>query len=146
MFLSTESDGKVVYIDEKGQVSRTDFGGFGPDHFFFYEDFDGNDHHDFIFVDRNRMVVFDRFKKVITEQQFAEVITRSPVLFSWAGRKYLGVILEAAGELQVYDHQGRCFQDRYMEGAVPFAVGSIEPGKLNLVTGKGSKVISYQLN
>ena len=146
LFLTTDKNGNVVYLDIDGGVSRTDFGPFDPQHFFFYDDFDGDDHHDFIYVDRNRMVVFDRFKSVIAEQNFAEVITRQPVLFSWAGRQYLGVVLDAVKEIQVFDYQGRRFQEHFIEGDMPFATGSLEQGRLNLVTGKGNRVLNYQLN
>ena len=146
LFLSTNRQGKVVYVDEKGAVSMTDFGDFSPDHFFFYEDFNGDDHNDFIFVDRNRMIVYDRFKKVIMEQQLAEVVTREPVLFSWAGRKYLGIVLDAAGEIHVFDHQGRRFQDLYLSGNIPFVTGTLEEGHLSLITGKDRHVLNFQLN
>jgi hypothetical protein len=146
LFLTTDKNGKVVYINLDGGVSRTDFGTFDPSHFFFYADFDGDDHHDFIYVDRNRMVVFDRFKAVIAEHSLAEVVTRQPVLFSWAGRQYIGVALDAVKEIQVFDHQGRRFQEHFIEGDLPFATGSLESGRLNLVTGKGTRVLNYQLN
>ncbi len=146
LFLTTDNSGKVVYLNLDGGVSRTDFGTFDPSHFFFYADFDGDDHHDFIYVDRNRMVVFDRFKSVIAEQTFAEVITRPPVLFSWAGRQYIGVVLDAVKEIQVFDHQGRRFQEHFIEGDLPFTIGSVEQGRLNLITGKGKRVLNYQLN
>lgn len=146
LFLTTDSNGKVIYIEEKGRVNRTDFGTFDPGHYFFYEDFDGDDHHDFIFIDRNRIVVFDRFKKLITEQHITEVVTRTPVLFSWAGRRYIGVVLDAVGEIQVYDYQGRRFREQFLEGGLPFATGYLDEGRLNLITGKGSKVLNYQLN
>ncbi len=145
LFITTDQEGKLVYLTEEGKVSRTGFGSFGPEHFFFYEDLDGDDHHDFIFLDRNRMVVFDRFKKVILDQDFAEVITRRPVIFSWAGRKYIAVVLDALGEIQLYDHRGRRFGDLRIEGTVPCAAGTLEQGKLNLITGKDSFVSSYQL-
>jgi hypothetical protein len=145
VFITTDRKGNLVYISEKGTVSRTDFGTFSPDHYFFYEDFDGDDHHDFVFIDRNRMVVFDRFKRVITEQSFAEVITQQPVAFSWAGRKYIGVVLDALGEIHIFDYRGRRFEDLHLEGAVPFAAGILEQGKLNLITGRESHVYSFQL-
>jgi len=146
IFLTTDRSGKVVYLDEKGNVNRTDFGEFDGDHYFFYEDFDGDDHMDFIFVNRNRIVVYDRLKNIIMQEQFPEVITQQPVLFTWAGRKYLGVILDAAAEIQIFDHQGRRFRDLYLEGTVPFVAGSLEQGKLNLITGKGNQVFNFQLN
>lgn len=146
LFLTSDNRGKIIYIDEKGKLSETDFGDFSPGHYFFYEDFNADDHQDFIYVDGNRMVVYDRFKKVILEHQFAEVVTRAPSVFAWAGRLYIGVLLEAAGEIHIFDHQGRRFQEQYLEGSLPFTVGSLEPGHLNLITAKGKELLNYRLN
>ena len=135
-----------IYINEKGRLNRTTFGEFSPDHHFFYEDFDSDDHMAFIYIDQNRMVVYNRFKKIIAEQQFEEKISQPPVLFSWAGRLYIGVIFDVAGEIRIYDHQGRRFQDQYFQGNIPFVIGSLQNGHLNLITGKGSKILNFQLN
>lgn len=146
VFLTTDRKGKVVYIDEKGKVKRTDFGKFTEGHYFFYEDFDQDDHLDFIYIDENRMVVYNRFKKVIAEQHFEEKILHQPVLFNWSGRCYIGVIYDVAGEIRIFDQQGRRFQDHHIEGNVPFEIGSFENGNLNLITGKGKNIMNYQLN
>lgn len=145
-FLTSDTKGDVVYISEQGKINHTDFGKFSSDHHFFYADFNADDHQDFIFIDGNRMVVFNRFKKVILEQQFDEVITQDPVLFSLAGRVYVGVVLDVKGEILLFDHQGQRFQDQYLEGSMPFVVGNLDEGHLNLITAKGSTVLNYQLN
>jgi len=146
LFLTTNKDGKVIYVDEKGGLSRTTFSEFSPDHFFFYEDFDDDDHMDFLYIDQSRMVVYNRFKEIVAEQKFEEQITQPPVLFSWAGRFYMGIIFDGADEIRIYDYQGRRFQDQYILGNLPFVTGSLQNGHLNLITGKGSKVLNFQLN
>lgn len=146
VFLTTDEKGKVVYIDEKGKLKRTDFGDFSPDHYFFYEDFNQDDHNDFIFIDENSMQVYDRFKNLIVSNRFEEKIIYPPQMFTWAGRKYIGVVFPVAGEIRIFDHQGRRFTDRHIEGNIPFEAGSLENGKLNLITGMGAKVMNYQLN
>lgn len=146
VFITTDTKGKVVYINETGKIDRTAFGKYSPNHYFFYEDFDQDDHLDFMYLQENNLIVYNRFKKIISEHHFEEKIVQAPVLFKWAGRLYMGVIFDVAGEIRIYDFQGRRFQDQHINGNRPFVVGSLDNGSLNLITGKGRKVMNYELN
>ncbi len=141
-FITTNHKGQLVYIGSEGAVSRTSFGDFGESHFFDYLDFDKDDSRDFCFVDGNKFVVFDRFKKVILEHQFSELISYPPVLCRWGGSIFLGFVLPVAGEIQLFDHNGRRFSGQYFSGSQPFALGSMNNDNvLNLIVGEGDKLI-----
>lgn len=144
-FLTTNSRGAVVYVDEKGRTKKTVFGEFSPDHYFLYADFNGDDHHDFIFMDQDSLIVYNRFKKVVVNEKLNGYTGRHPVLFQWGGRTFLALQLEQSGEIRIYDYQGRRFQDQVLLGTVPFVLSSLEEGQLNLITGQGRQILKYRL-
>ena len=77
--LTTNKDGKLTYISGKGKIQYTDFGNFSPEHYFLYEDFNGDGIMDFIYIDGKKLTVFDRFKKVLFSYTFKSEIKRAPV-------------------------------------------------------------------
>ena len=147
IFITTDEKGKLVYITKTGKISRTVFGDFSKEHFFFYEDFSNNNSYDFIFFDINKLKAFDRFKKVIFEYEFPSDITIKPYYFKGKdGSGYLGVVLNETKEVFIFNKNGTVFTDRYISGETPFIVGSINNDeKLNLIIGSGNKVLNYLL-
>jgi hypothetical protein len=144
-FLTTDSRGTVVYVDEAGKTTQTRFGQFSPDHYFFYTDFDSDDHHDFIYLDQDSLMVYNRFKRVVLREKLEGNTGRHPVLFRWGGRTYLAVLLFPSGEIRIYDSGGRRFQDQLLQGSAPFIISSLEEGQLNLITGQDRQILKYRL-
>ena len=146
-FISTDQEGRLVYIGLDGQIQFTPFGNFPPDYFFAYRDADHNGSADFIFQNGNKLQIFDRFKKIIFENNFPEIINSEPMYYQSGGRLILGFLLPASGEIRLYTWQGRLFENRLLKGDTPFSIGSIQGDlKLNLVTGMGNRVINYSLS
>lgn len=146
-FITTDTDGKLVYVTENGKVDRTDFGEYSSEHFFLYEDITKDDSRDFIFVDQNKLHVFDRMKEPVLEFQFPEKITVQPVTFKASGDQWLiGVVAVEEGKIYLFNQNGQVYKDNSFTGNTPFAVGSINgDGKLNLVIGDGNKIVNYLL-
>jgi len=106
MMITTSKQGKLIYIPEKGKVKQTDFGDFSPNHFFIYNDFNGDSNYDFIFVDQKELIVYDRFKKVIVNYIFDHEIKQKPKIYTLSGRKILCVLDEEAEKLYLFNSDG----------------------------------------
>jgi len=146
LFLTTDEIGRLVYISSKGKVQYTDFGEFSSNHYFLYEDFDQNGSKDFIFVDGDKLIIFDRFKKVLLGQQLEGNISVTPNLFRHMGTTYLGLVLSDKNEIIVFDKTGRVYKDEIISGSIGFTPGSLNmDNKLNLITCKENKVKAYLL-
>lgn len=145
ILITTNSKGHLTYIDDNGRLQYTVFGDFAPDHYFLYEDFDNNGHRDFIFLDMNRLVIFDRFKKLIFEYTFPENITSAPKVFENSdGKKLIGVVLAGASKLYLFDSDGEATITSGLFAETPFTVGSLERnGILNLVAGADRIIYNY---
>lgn len=147
LFLTTDQQGKLVYIASSGKIKTTDFGSFSPEHFFLYEDFNGDDDRDFIFIDKNQLMVFNRFGEKILSAEFKQEITISPTLFrDHANHPYLAIVEDSISQVSIYDKNGPCFTGHAYFGSTACVAGEINTDeKTNLIIGADNKIYNYIL-
>ncbi len=145
ILLTSDKQGKLLYVSSAGQLSTTDFGQFSPEHFFLYEDFNQDGNTDFIYLDENDLLIFDRFKKDLFRYTFKNTIVTKPRFFNITKRKrLLGIVSEASREIYLIDKNGRMIISSGLTGETPFAVGSLhDSDEINLVTGVGNTLYNY---
>lgn len=147
LFLTSDKEGKLLYITADGALNRTDFGTYSEKHFFLYEDFNGDQDPDFIYLDGQELHVFDRFKKELFGHHFDVEITTKPVFFRISRNKRLfGVVSEKAREITLIDRKGNMIVNSGLVGETPFAVGSLHGDQeINLITGVGNALFNYAI-
>lgn len=147
LILTTNTSGKLVYISARGKLRFTNFGSFSPSHYFLYDDFNGNGAKDFIFVDHNKLKVFDRFKKLLFSYTFSEDIRVQPEFFSLGNRqKVLGIVASREKTIYLFDSKGNILISRGITGETPFTVGSLNNNReVNLITATGSTLYNYRI-
>ena len=145
VLITTNEKGCLTYIKANGKTASTVFGDFSPNHYFLYEDFDMNGTKDFIYLDKNKLSVFDRFKNKIFEYTFEEDVNTKPMIIPVSSREnYLGVILKKTKEIYLFDNKGNVVVSKGVTGEMPFNVGSLNNDKnLNLVVGSGNILYNY---
>ncbi len=146
LLLTTDTKGSVIYIPASGPVKRTRFETFSPEHFFLYEDFTGNGSRDFIFLDKNRLVVYNRFKKKLLDHTFSSNPGIKPEIFSTdGGKKILGVVCPEEYRIYLFDKDG-LLKNQQFKGQLPFSADRIrKSASLHaMITGSGSDFI-YQV-
>ena len=147
LFLTTDKEGKLLYITADGALNRTDFGSYSEKHFFLYEDFNGDQDPDFIYLDGQDLHVFDRFKKELFAHHFDVEIATKPVFFRISrNKRMLGVVSEKAREITLIDRKGNMIVNSGLVGETPFAVGSLHNDQeINLITGVGNALFNYAI-
>ncbi|MFA8449868.1 MAG: DUF3352 domain-containing protein [Bacteroidales bacterium] len=145
LFITTNSNGELVYLKSNGNTSTSSFGTYSPEHYFLYSDLDGKKGHDFIFIDKNRIVAFDRFKKKLFDVQFpVEKLFEPKICYLSNGKKYLGVISCDKQEVYLLDKKGNVYQGKGFEGDISFSMGYLDSKQTNhLLTSKGDKLYNY---
>ncbi|MFC2107649.1 DUF3352 domain-containing protein [Bacteroidota bacterium] len=145
IIISTDDEGKLVYIKKNGEVTRTKFGDYSKDHYFLYEDFDKKGGKDFIFLDDNKLVVFDRFKNIIMEHDFKHEMGSSPVIIPVSPTdNIIGVVSGNSNKIYLFDNQGNLLSTPDMLGQTQILVGSLlNDGQLNLIAGSGNTLYNY---
>ncbi len=147
IILTTNTSGKLVYITTSGNLRFTDFGNFSPDHYFLYDDFNGDGNKDFIFVDKNKLQVFDRFKKLLFSYTFDQNITVQPEFFSLGDRqKVLGIVVSKEKTIYLFDSKGNILINHGLTGETPFTVGSLNNNReVNIITATGNTLYNYRI-
>lgn len=147
ILLTTDINGHLIYIKASGRTDKTVFGDFSEDHYFLYHDLDKNGAEDFIFLDKNELIVFDRFKETMFTHSFKENISCKPQIIPVSYREnLLGVVSSADDKIFLFDDKGNIVYNAGLAGSTPFAIGSLNNDKdLNLLIGSGSTLYNYLL-
>ena len=145
--LTTDEKGNLVYITIDGKINKTSFGDFSKDHFFVYKDLSGNNVNDFIFLDKKKLIVFDRFKKISFSYEFKHDITIHPNFFKGKGnRNFLAVVSAKEEKVYIFDKNGLAFTDLGIKGTSEFITGSLNNDeRVNLIIGSNNKIMNYLL-
>lgn len=148
IILSTNTKGKLFYISTSGKLQYTDFGDFSTNHFFLYEDFNGDRQPDFIYVDGDKLFVFDRFKNILFDYQFESTISIKPEFFKLSNNnRVLGIVADQEKTIYLFDNKGNTLISKGLVGETPFNVGSLENSKeLNLLTATGKTLYNYRID
>lgn len=147
IILTTDKNGRLVYISKNGTIKKTDFGNFSPNHYFLYEDFNGNRNKDFIYVDSNKLKVINRFQDILFSYDFPSVINIKPVFFrlgKW--QNVLGIVDSKEKTVFLFDKKGNPLIGAGLVGENPFTVGSLNNnGEINLITSSGNTLFNYKI-
>lgn len=145
VILTSDEVGNLLYVASDGALARTDFGEFSTRHYFLYEDFNGDNDPDFIYVDGEELRIFDRFKNVLFSHSFDSEIHTKPVFFDIScNKRLLGIVSENAREIFLIDNKGNMIRNSGLVGETPFAVGSLHGNNdINLLTGVGNSLFNY---
>lgn len=145
LFLTSDKEGKLLYIGADGSMNKTDFGDYSKKHFFLYEDFNGDLDPDFVYLDQRELHVYDRFKNVLFAHQFDVDIVTKPVFFPITrNKRLLGIVSEKAREIYLIDRKGKMIVNSGLVGETSFAVGSLHNDQeINLITGVGNVLYNY---
>ena len=145
VILTSDDTGQLLYIANDGGLARTDFGTFSENHCFLYEDFNGDDNLDFIYLDDNKLHVFDRYKKELFSYEFDCEIKTKPVFYQLSrNKKILVFVSESAHEIYLLDMKGNMEVVSGLSGESGFAIGSLKGNnEVNLVWGNGNSLLNY---
>ena len=143
--LTTDETGQLLYVAFDGGLARTDFGTYSDKHCFLYEDFNGDQDPDFIYLDGKQLRVFDRFKKLLYSYDFDAEITEKPVFYRLSRNKWLlGLVSESAREVYLIDKNGNMTVSSGLIGGTSFAIGSKDGNNgVNLLSGEGNVLFNY---
>jgi len=147
-FLTTDHKGHLTYISANGKTDKTAFRDFSPSHFFIYDDFDKDGNNDFIFLDKNELYIYDRFKNLIFEYRFGNNIEIAPVVIPVSYKEnLLAIVSKDDNRIYLFNNKGRQVFGTGMVGETPVSIGSLNNNsELNLIVGSGNTLYNYLLN
>lgn len=142
---TTDIYGSVVYITSKGTTRKVSFGDYLPDHCFVSADFNMDKKVDFIFLDKNRITVYDQKHTLISEVPFPEEISLPPLVFTQVeGRTYLGFYSGQSGNIYLLSKDGHVQWVREIKSDRPFQIGFLDnKTTLHLIAAYENEIFNY---
>ena len=143
--LTTDNTGNLVFISSSGEVEKKTIARFSALHYFMYEDFNNDHSKEYIFLDNNKLSVFNTDMKPICSYTFPSEISTAPEFIKDAGSNgFIGVVSVKAKKIYLLG-QNCSLKDGFpLNGATPFVIESLNnDGSLNLLVGLERTVYNY---
>jgi hypothetical protein len=148
--VTTDTSGtiKMIYFD--GKVEELIIRKFTPNHYFDYQDLDGDGSKDFIFVDKNKLEVYKQNGGLYFEHSFNEPIVDPPIYFyfSYDDRK-IGIVSKTSNQIYLFNNDGKLYTGFPLKGSTKFTIGFFERGStsFNLIVGTNYNLLyNYSVN
>jgi hypothetical protein len=148
--VTTDRQGTIYYIYFDGQVKTQKIKEYSESHYFDYQDINSDDLKDLIFLENNKLEVYNGSGKEIFDRNFDTEISDPPIYFyfSYQDRK-IGLVSEEANEIYLLNSNGKLYEGFPLKGNTPFSIGYLDQPKrnFNLIVGnKYSFVFNYSVN
>jgi hypothetical protein len=143
--IASGRDGSVYYFYFSGRVDKLFDGELSRDHFFVAEDLDGDRSNEFVFIDGNRLLVYDRNKALIFSYLFENEIQDRPVIYEFsAGDKKIGVVDKTAGNIYLFNNDGSLYPGFPLKGSDLFSISAFPEleDRFNLIVGNINNFLS----
>ncbi|MCF8335276.1 MAG: VCBS repeat-containing protein [Bacteroidales bacterium] len=130
--VTTDVTGTVYYIYFDGEVETTELNTFSPDHHFQYRDMDGDGFKDLIFMDNNKLEVYQSKNNKLFEYSFEGDISYSPIYFYFSDNdRKLGVVSKQKNQIYLLNSNGEMHRGFPLKGNAPFSIGYLDQENKN---------------
>jgi len=111
---------------------------FSGDHYFEYQDLDGDGRREYIFVDQAELKVFNPDKSRAFSYSFKSPVNQSPVIYQFSsGNRKIGLVSGEKNQIFLFNNDGSLYQGFPLRGSTPFSIGVFNSAtsKFNLIVG-----------
>jgi WD40 repeat protein len=139
--LTADKDGELIFISSLGEIEKKNTGKYSPQHYFLYNDKSNK----YIFLDKNKLSIFDENLKQIGSYSFPSDMDGIPVIYNEAGIKDF-ICAVSLKTQKVYLLKSTCkLKEGFpLTGTTLIVIGSLNnDGSLNLLVGSGSNLYNY---
>ncbi len=143
---TTDSTGKVHLIYFDGSVKTKEIHQFTPEHFFEYDDLNGDGLFEYIYVDQKKLEVYNEDKSTMYINEFPEVLRDPPIIFTFsATEKKIGIVSQNNNEIYLFNSDGSMFSGFPYTGGSQFSIAYFN-NNFNLFVGSGqNSIYSYKI-
>ncbi|PLX07227.1 MAG: hypothetical protein C0596_11965 [Marinilabiliales bacterium] len=149
-FVTTDENGTVRFFYSNEKQDSLDLGEFSKDHYFVLKDVDSDGSADYVFLDNNRLEVYNKQKKLMMAYDFEAEPTSEPVFYSFPRNQIkIGVVCSSVSKIYLINSDGSLFDGFPLYGLTPFSIGYLnsESNKFNLIVGGQENLLyNYEVN
>ncbi len=146
----TDTQGNIYYLYFDGRVEQKSIQPFSANHFFEVQDITSDGSPDFIFVDNNKLGVYNITGELCFDKTFSTNIRHQPAIYKFGPNKTLLGVTEAdARKIYLIDKNGQTLSGFPLPGMTRFSIGILQPGSsyYNLIVGGDEQYLyNYKLN
>lgn len=148
--ITTDVEGTVWYTYFSGAVEQKKLSGYSADHYFKYDDINGDGRKDFIFADQDRLEVISANGKRLFYEKLGGKITHSPSIYRFPGNsREIGVVCRDQEKIYLFKANGKQHEGFPLRGRTPFSIGYLDPSSKQfnlLVGGDDLFLLNYRVN
>jgi len=118
-------DGTIKFIDLSGTVKSLTLDKFSPNHYFLYNDMDGDGYSEYIFIDEGKLRIYQRNKKLLLAYKIPCLPAFKPVFYEFPFAQHkIGFVCN--NELYLVDRQGKMPNSFPLKGISPFSISHLQ--------------------
>ena len=148
--VTTDKNGTVYYIHLNGNVDKVKTETFSENHFFEFQDVDADGQKDYIYIDKNELLVLNRNNKKILSLPFKDNIVTKPIYFNFSSKdKKIGIVDSKHEQIYLINNNGKLYKGFPLIGKSLFTIGKLENnyGNFNLIVGgRNNYLYNYAIN
>jgi len=148
--ITTDVEGTVWYTYFTGAVEKRKLSTYSADHYFKYDDINGDGRKDFIFADQDRLEVISADGKRIFYEKLGGKITHSPSVYRFPGKsREIGVVTRNQEKIYLFKSDGKQHEGFPLRGRTQFSIGYLDPSSKQfnlLVGGDDLFLLNYRVN
>lgn len=139
-FVTTDSLGLVRFIYLNGVVEDLGIKPFSSKHFFDYQDIDGDDVNEFVFLEGRQLSVYGQSKNLILSYRFEKDVNPIILYFNFGGsNRKLGFVSKSDNEIYLLNINGSLCDGFPLSGNTLFSIGQLtSKSQFNLFVGSPS--------
>lgn len=134
--VNTDTSGTIHYLYFDGKVESHKIIDFSSQHTFDYQDIDGDNKRDYIFTDKNKLIVFQSSGKPYYEYKFDSPVTQGVVSYLFpGGERKLGLVDAEKGKIYLFNGDGGLYEGFPLDGNSLFSIGYLNQNatRFNLI-------------
>lgn len=145
-FISTDSRGILHKVYLNGAVQTSEAGQWSNNHFFVYQDFDGDGLSDYIFLDNKTLRVQNRIQKTLLEYHFPQQVFSAPGFYSFSQKnKKIGVFSQKEQKVYLFNNDGKQEKGFPIDAQSPSSIGRFNPENsvFNILVGRQEQYLFH---
>lgn len=136
--VKTDNNGNIFYLYFDGSFEKKEIRNFSSNHFFKYEDINADGKRDFIFLDNNRLNVFNSTGSGMFEKTFGGIVNQPPQVYKFSSNnRKIGIVNNGENRISLFNKNGAQYNGFPLEGNSRFSIGFFnnKNQQFNLIVG-----------
>ncbi len=147
--VTTDTEGKVQMQYFDGTHETIDLGTFSVEHYFEYEDLNGDGRYEYILADDDELLCYNYKKKKVFGKSIEGKIDVKPNIYTFSARnKKVGVVSNKTDKIYLFNNTGRLYDGFPLRGNSGFSIGFLSKGSTNfnlVVTDDEGHLLNYKI-